>query len=384
MNQMSQGKNNLHLDSSAKEAVDLFQLANQNIVAALLDLIGVNYTLLDTEGNYIAYNDAVLSWFPGSSKKAGEIDPPSWEDCKQVMKNGEKTTKEEWFNGRCFLSVKYPLMKNGESLGLIVLSIEITQQKKTERELLETQHKLDGMTLVSSSVAHELRTPLASLNMDVDFIKEALPKLIHAYRLAKEANLPVETIRKSEIDALEKSIYSMHNEIGASFAFINMLLLNLNPVANVSQVQLFSINQCISDAIQRYPFSGNQKDLILWKENKANDFLVKGELLLVIHVLFNLIKNALYYVAKAGKGNIEIWPEKGELYNRIYFKDTGTGIPPEILPAIFKRFYSQTYHGAGVGLTFCEWVMQNLGGKITCESVLGDYTLFVMSFPVIQ
>ena len=53
-----------------------------------------------------------------------------------------------------------------------------------------------------------------------------------------------------------------------------------------------------------------------------------------------------------------------------------------ILPHIFDRFFSKTYHGAGVGLTFCKWVMENLNGSIDCLSLKDEYTHFLLSFPV--
>jgi signal transduction histidine kinase len=165
-----------------------------------------------------------------------------------------------------------------------------------------------------------------------------------------------------------------------------MLLLKLNISAensSVRKIETFSVHDCISEALARYPFVGKERELIYWKKGEQ-DFKVKGELLLVTHILFNLIKNALHHVIKVGKGAIEIRVEKGQPYNKLYFKDTGAGIPAEILPHIFERFFSKTPHGAGVGLSFCKAVMEGLKGKILCESQEGDYTLFTLHFPVVE
>jgi two-component system aerobic respiration control sensor histidine kinase ArcB len=281
-----------------------------------------------------------------------------------------------------FLSSKAPIYNRaGEIIGMVGISIDITERRKIEVELRETKHKLEGMSLVGASIAHELRTPLASLNVSVNMLKDTLPILLNSYQLAKAAELPIENIEPSELMLLDKKFNAMHKEIRASLTFIDMLLVNINPSIDKTKIEVFSINRCIDDALTRYPFSVKQHELILWQPDAHNDFMVKGELLLVTHVLFNLIKNALYFVMKAGKGNIQISIERGEHNNTLYFKDTGTGIAPESLPKVFDRFFSKTHHGAGIGLTFCKMVMENLGGQITCESVEGDYTLFILRFP---
>jgi signal transduction histidine kinase len=139
-----------------------------------------------------------------------------------------------------------------------------------------------------------------------------------------------------------------------------------------------SIAHCINEALIRYPFDIGEKDLIQW-QNK-DDFLFRGDELLIIHVLFNLLKNALYYIRVANKGSIFIWLEHGENINTVHFKDTGQGISPKVLPHIFDRFFSRTHHGTGIGLAFCKLVMQSSGGDIVCLSKEGEFTEFILKF----
>ncbi len=259
-----------------------------------------------------------------------------------------------------FLSTKSPLRnKKNEIIGVVGISIDITEKKKAEAELHKMQTRLEGVTLLAASIAHELRTPFANLNITTQTIEKKISSL------------------DNDAQHITTDLNSIKKEIKAALTFIDMLLLNINPVINEAKIIDFSIKECINHSLERYPFIGKQQELIQWNPDKNPDFTVHSEELLVIHLFFNLIKNALYYIAKARKGNIEIWIEN----HTVYFKDTGTGIKPEHLPHIFKHFFSQTYHGAGVGLTFCQWVMDNLNGKITCESEEGHYTLFKLEFP---
>jgi two-component system CAI-1 autoinducer sensor kinase/phosphatase CqsS len=105
--------------------------------------------------------------------------------------------------------------------------------------------------------------------------------------------------------------------------------------------------------------------------------------------VFNLLKNALRHIAKAGKGEIFIRLEARPEGGRLVFKDTGPGIPPQVLPHIFTRFYSWSFghddgSGAGIGLAYCRSAMQAFGGNIVCRSTLGEFSEFVLTFPAVR
>ena len=98
----------------------------------------------------------------------------------------------------------------------------------------------------------------------------------------------------------------------------------------------------------------------------------------------NLLKNAFYFIDKAGKGEIYIWAEINKNKSLLHFKDTAQGIEPEVLPKIFNQFFTyETNRGTGIGLSFCKIVMQSHHGNIECYSKFGEFTEFVLSFPKI-
>lgn len=282
-----------------------------------------------------------------------------------------------------WLSRKVPLFEDGKLIGLLGVSLDITEFERTKHKLREVEHRLEAMTAVSASIAHELRTPLASIRFGVHGIQKYLPDIIEGYKLAQSANLPVKAISQSRMDLLETVLRTLDNEMKAANNFIDMLLVKIQPAVSAKSSATFSMVHCIQEALDRYPFQGEQRNWIHFSDKP--DFEVMGDTLMMIHVLFNLLKNALYYVAAKGKsGNIMISLECGKRYNKLYFRDTGTGIPEAVLPKIFDRFYSKTQHGAGVGLTFCKMVLRSLGGKIQCKSVEGEYTLFILSLPIVS
>jgi signal transduction histidine kinase len=249
------------------------------------------------------------------------------------------------------------------------------------RKSIIQSEKLKTINTVAESVAHELRTPLRTIQSGAEGIQTYLPSLIQTYLIAKEAKLPIPEINEFHYNALKRVLDNIISEVRSAFTFINILLVNANELGVNSEDQVYSIKHCIDQAIVRYPFDYNEKELVTWGDEK--DFLFRGNEQLMIHVLFNLLKNALYYLKAANKGRISIWIECGQHTNRLYFKDTGQGISKKILPHIFDRFFSKTYHGTGIGLAFCKLVMKKFGGDITAKSIEGEYAEFIMSFPVV-
>jgi CheY-like chemotaxis protein len=98
-------------------------------------------------------------------------------------------------------------------------------------------------------------------------------------------------------------------------------------------------------------------------------------------VLFNLMKNALYYLTPYPGRYLTILVED----HQIRVRDNGPGIAPEVLARLFEPFQSVgKAGGTGLGLMYCKRVMNAFGGEITCESVKGEYTQFTMRFPPVD
>ncbi len=319
-------------------------------------------------------------------EQADEIDSID----RKVMRTGETFILEEPLtledgSKRIFLSQKVPLRDNGGNIvGILGISIDITPEKEVDKlrnEMKVAQKKLEGMTLVSASIAHELRTPLATISLNAGFLESFMPPLIEAYGLAKKEGLDIATINSKTLNELEDAPRTIEKVVHAGFKFIDILLMNVSPKLN-AKIETFFISHCIDEALADYPFQDGQRELIRW--NLDNDFVVKGSELLITHILFNLIRNALYYIAKSGKGDITIWLERKNQKNLLFFEDGGEGISKDVLPDIFDRFFTQTRHGAGIGLTFCKMAINSIGGNITCESQEGEYTRFILKFPEVS
>ncbi|MCZ6854817.1 MAG: HAMP domain-containing sensor histidine kinase [Gammaproteobacteria bacterium] len=243
--------------------------------------------------------------------------------------------------------------------------------------------KVRTAAAIGSNIAHELRTPLASVRSLAHGLKNYLPSLIDGYEKAKASDLRVDPIRPNQLEQIELALSTIEAEVEYSNTVIDMLLINTSdkPLTGLEN-ELFDASSAIEQSVNRYPFNNSGERTLIHVEAN-DDFPIRAPQLLVVHVLFNLIKNALYYVQGAGKGEVTISTDTSNGTNQILVNDTGSGIPPIIQKQIFERFYTttQTGQGAGIGLSFCDMVMESIGGSISCESVEGEYTRFTLNFP---
>jgi len=249
------------------------------------------------------------------------------------------------------------------------------------------QSRIDALTAASNNIAHELRTPLGSLRIAARAVARFMPDLIRSHRLAESEGLPVPEVRAQNLHALERSIGVMEREVTYANTIIDMLLLAARPIGEVPLSPL-AARELVDQALRRFPY-GSRAERERITLSVAGDFRLLGEEALVVHVLFNLLRNALFHTDRAGKGDIRVFVEPGELVNRIRVHDTGPGIPPDVLPRIFNRFYSHASDsagtgnvtGLGIGLAFCREAMEHMGGGISCRTNLGEFTEFTLSFP---
>jgi two-component system CAI-1 autoinducer sensor kinase/phosphatase CqsS len=253
------------------------------------------------------------------------------------------------------------------------------------REIID-QEKLSAMASVGTTIAHELRTPVLGMRALVEGIEKYIPTLLRAYDLAVSNGLPVERIRLAHVRGLNRSLELIRDELDYSNSVVDMLLVNSSeqPVRE-SEFETFSAAECVRHAISRYAFT-TEAEKALIKTELDRDFAIRAPRVLIVHVLFNLLKNALYYVRKAGRGDITISLAPGDRFNVMIVHDTGTGVPEEILDRIFERFFTttETGQGAGIGLSFCQLVLTGIGGSIRCESALGQFTRFILEFPLAE
>jgi signal transduction histidine kinase len=264
---------------------------------------------------------------------------------------------------------------------ILVIFVIITGTVLNHKTILLQQQRLDGMAAVAGMIAHELRTPLLGIKSGSKAVAQYLPQVLSGYGLAKEHGLLQKANREARLLQLPDINARIAREVDYANTIIDMLLIKAGQKNSLQNclMEECSMAECLQEAVGRYPFkSDKQRKLVA----VHGDFIFTGSRLLMQHVLFNLLKNALYMIETAQKGTIIIWATSAEKSNCLYFKDTAKGMTTAQLTQLFNHFYTTTYMGTGLGLSFCKLVMNRFGGDISCEAKEGEYTQFMLTFPL--
>lgn len=89
----------------------------------------------------------------------------------------------------------------------------------------------------------------------------------------------------------------------------------------------------------------------------------------ISQVIANLIDNSLRFISNDGFISISLKIEKnGQKMAMLNLKDTGTGIDKEIMPRLFEKFVTKSFHGTGLGLYICKNIIESHGGRIWAEN----------------
>lgn len=288
------------------------------------------------------------------------------------------------------LSFKEPLVnEKNELIGILGYTIDITERKNLQKKLIESEARearFKAMSALSAMMAHELRTPLAAVKAALESWQERLQTIYKGYQIyAKEHN--DQTFSKPQLLAMKRTLSDAEEAVCDAMHTINSVLADIHYATGEAHISLetFPLQRAIETAIASYPFDNEERSLITLK--RADNLQVKGDTQVIIHVLHNLIKNALHAIAEVGKGNITITTEQQAGRVSILFQDSAKGIPAKNISRIFEPFFTTKEESAasiGIGLYFCRLALEKIGGSITCESKENEYTRFIITLPSLE
>jgi len=346
---------------------------------------------LSSRTEIVGLRNSDLPWNKGKSELCKQLDKAN----EQVMSTGKSITVEEpgILNNKevIFLSNKVPLYDSKTNIiGMVGISVDITaeiQAEQLEREKLIAEKQSEVMKLMSSAIAHELRTPQASIDMTCEQLKDVWPILLAGYKAALDMGCDIPTLPDDVFEDLSEENIGEHlMRINNNCrTIVNMMNKNVLHGKLNGKLVRFSPKQVIENTIKDYPYRSSLEERAV-KGVSGADFSAKGDPDLFEHVILNLLKNAIYHVLLNREGHIEVRLVEDDSCNTIYFEDTGPGISQEDIDKIFESFFTKnTDNGTGVGLSLCKNVIENnMRGKIWCESELGKYTRFCLQLPKVN
>lgn len=226
------------------------------------------------------------------------------------------------------------------------------------------EDKLDGLGEGLGAVAHEMRTPLASLDANIRGLTRLQQREQH------------------DNPAMRQALARMQYEVRHMNHMIDLFLLSAQAVRQqLDPHESVSMLDTVESALRRYPFSGDVQRQQVAVQVRG-DFRFGGQGELAIMLLLNLLRNAMQAVQRAGKGRVRIVIDGLRSVPRVLVIDTGCGIASRHMPMIFQRFFSYPEHnGAGIGLALCRQVVQAWDARLHCVSREHAYAIFVLEFP---
>jgi PAS domain S-box-containing protein len=333
------------------------------VVKEILDGIEIGVVLLNREGKIIFANRAseeileykrdfllgrrLLSLFPQGDKELG------------MQKGNGQVFFHKKKGGVPFKLLIVPYHDSqGKERGRVANLQDMTQIYKMQEEILRID-RLAYLGEFSSTLAHEIRNPLAGIKTTAQALSE---------ELGQDAS------KKEYIDRIIKEIDRLNDLLRTFFSFAKPQRLDLIPcrieeiikevkvlLAKEAEKARITIQEVYGDNLPSVPLDTNQMQ----------------------QVFMNLFLNALEAMPAGGELTVEINRQNSqEGWIQVKVKDTGNGIAPEHLKKIFDPFFTTKSKGSGLGLAITHKIVEGHGGTIGVESALGKGSTFILSLPV--
>lgn len=230
------------------------------------------------------------------------------------------------------------------------------------------QHTLTTIGIM----AHELRTPLATMSLIGDAVRNESQPLKEAGGDQRLGQLVVR---------LHSLVRNMNQQIDTQIANARLMRLPIHKETVMAA-------ELLRNVVKDYPYrSSRERESVVLVLRK--DFSFESSYRLFSQVVNNLLKNAFHSLAagsaapKPGDLRIEVGVLNGS--GRIIITDQGCGIAPELQARIFEPFFSTDRGtGHGLGLAFCRQVVQSARGSIRVKSELGRGAIFIIDLPVLR
>jgi PAS domain S-box-containing protein len=289
----------------------------------------------------------------------------------------EVCIRDSWFR----VAVDPVLSEHGERVGAVYVLTDITERKRAEREramLLadaeaaraEAEAANRAKMQFLTAMSHELRTPLNAIGGYVQLLEMGLRG-------------PVTAQQQQDLDRIQRSqrhLLSLVNDV-LNFARVESGTVHYSitdvPVdETLSSIETFIAPQAAAKGL-RYEYRACPRPLVARADRDK-----------LQQIVLNLVGNAVKFTAAGGLVTVACEPTARGERLAIVVRDTGPGIPPDKLQAVFEPFVqvdrslTSSAQGAGLGLAISRDLARGMGGDLSVESTLGKGASFTLTLPL--
>jgi len=265
--------------------------------------------------------------------------------------------------GNHFFEVSSQPLLNGEGsiAGVVQVYRDRTEAKKLREQLFQSE-KLSSIGLLAGGIAHELNNPLAGAMIFTEMLLKQLDPSSAEYQDAVE---------------IKKATERCKNIVSGLLDFARA-----NPIKKNKKPPKLKITDAITEAIKFAKMTHDGQHYQIDQNWISNEPLIHADKNKLIQVFLNLIQNAFQAMDQGGTLKLRNRIENSSLI--IEIEDSGPGIAKELQGKIFDPFFTtkEPGEGTGLGLAVVYGILQELGGKISFKSKLGEGSIFTVSLPI--
>jgi PAS domain S-box-containing protein len=370
-----------HVDMTERKAAAKALEEREAFLRTIIEHMPVDFFAVDPSLRYIMQSPTSIEAIGDAvGRRADELAVPetlrsAWtQELRRVLAGSTErheyeipTTTGEL---RTYLSSMAPVYLDGEPVAAIGMSVDITDQKRSARELQIAKEQAEAADRLKSAflatMSHELRTPLNSIIGFTGILLQGLPG-------------PLNQEQKKQLSMVKRS--AQH------------LLDLINDVLDISKIEAgqlevfpapFDLNELLRTAMATAAPLARAKGVEMKLALDCRVPEIVSDQRRVNQILNNLLSNAIKFTAQ---GAVTLRCSETHDAISIEVEDTGIGIAQEDLAKLFVPFQqidtglTRSYEGTGLGLSICLRLVEKLGGSIHVESALGEGSRFTVTLP---
>ena len=236
---------------------------------------------------------------------------------------------------------------------------DITDKKRMEQQLSRID-KLASLGKLSSGIAHEIRTPLGSIQLNIDNILQNSKLVKDDKHLLKNCSEAVERI--SEI-------------VQRTLDFARPVQPNFEPIR---------ITEILENALTLMSSHLRNINIKVERDYEQQIPLLNGDRGQLVQVALNIMLNSVQ--AMPHGGNLRLWvsnkKHESMKFVELGIEDSGSGIEQENMRRVFDPFFTTKHEGVGLGLSIVHRILEQHNARVDVKSKTGKGSAFIIQFPV--